>query len=138
MSEKSGEKSKVPVPQKRPETEKFWEGCKEGKLLLQKCNDCGEYIFYPRALCPHCMSQSLSWVESSGRGEVYTFSIHHRGPTPGFKPPYVVALIDLEEGVRIMSNVIGCDPNEVKIGMKVKVTFEQLSEDIYLPKFVPA
>ncbi|MBE3587920.1 MAG: Zn-ribbon domain-containing OB-fold protein [Thermoanaerobacteraceae bacterium] len=132
------EKANVPVPKKTPETAKFWEGCQQGKFLLQKCDDCGKYIYYPRAICPQCMSSRLSWVESTGRGEVYSFSVHHRGPTKGFKPPYVVALIDLEEGVRVMSNVIGCDPGEVKIGMKVKVTFEQLSDEIFLPKFLPA
>lgn len=131
------DKPSTPVPEKRPETIKFWEGCKEGKFLLQKCDDCGKVIYYPRALCPACMSSSISWIPSAGKGEVYTFSVHHRGPTKGFKTPYVVALIDLEEGVRVMSNVVGCDPNDVRIGMKVEVVFEQLTDEIFLPKFKP-
>lgn len=131
------EKPSTPVPEKRPETIKFWEGCKEGQFLLQKCDDCGKFIYYPRALCPVCMSSSISWVPSTGKGEVYTYSIHNRGPSPAFKTPYVVALIDLEEGVRVMSNVVECDPHDVNIGMKVEVVFEQLTDEIFLPKFKP-
>ena len=128
----------TPVPIPGPETQIFWEGCKEGEFRLQKCDDCGKVIFYPRALCPKCMSDKLSWIKSSGKGEIYSYSVHHRGATPAFKTPYVVALVDLEEGVRVMSNIINCDVNDVKIGMKVKVTFESLTDEISLPKFEPA
>ncbi|MHB8170987.1 MAG: Zn-ribbon domain-containing OB-fold protein [Thermincolia bacterium] len=128
----------TPVPVPRPETVKFWEGCKEGEFRLQKCDDCGKVIFYPRAICTGCMSHNLSWIKSSGQGEVYTYSIHYRGATPAFQTPYVVALVDLAEGVRVMTNIVGCDVNDVKIGMKVKVIFEPLTEEISLPKFQPA
>ena len=127
----------TPVPEPRPETIKFWEGCKAGEFRLQKCDDCGKVIFYPRAICPGCMSSNISWITSSGKGQVYTFSIHHRGATPAFKTPYVVALVDLEEGVRVMTNVVNCDVNDVKIGMKVNVIFEPLTDEISLPKFQP-
>jgi len=127
----------TPVPVPRPETIHFWEGCKVGEFRLQKCNSCGKIIFYPRAICTECMSQDLSWIKSTGKGQVYTFSIHFRGATPAFKTPYVVALVDLEEGVRVMTNIINCDVNDVKIGMNVKVTFESLTDEISLPKFEP-
>lgn len=128
----------TPVPVPGPETKIFWEGCKQGEFRIQKCDDCGKIIFYPRALCPQCMSDKISWMKSSGKGEIYSFSVHHRGATPAFKTPYVVALVDLEEGVRVMTNIVGCDFNEVKIGMKVKVVFEPLTEEINLPKFEPS
>lgn len=127
---------KKPIPKPSPETEEFWAGCKRHELLVQHCKDCGRYIYYPRTLCPSCSSRNIEWVKSSGRGEVYSFSVHYRGPKE-FKDdvPYVVALIDMEEGWRMMSNIIDCNPEEVCIGDKVEVVFEDITEEISLPKF---
>lgn len=126
-----------PIPTPSPETQEFWAGCKRHELLVQHCKDCGRYIYYPRILCPDCSSTNIEWVKSSGRGEVYTYSVHYRGPTREFKDdvPYVVALIDMEEGWRMMSNIVGCDPEEVKIGSEVEVVFEDITDEISLPKF---
>lgn len=129
-----------PIPMPDQDTQPYWEAAKRHELLLQRCLDCGQYRFYPRIVCPQCMSDKTEWVKASGRGEVYSFTITYRPPSPAFAAdvPYVVAIIELQEGVRMMSNIVGCDPHEVKIGMPVEVVFEDISEDIALPKFRPA
>ena len=115
-----------PVPTANPDTVAFWEACNEEKFLIQECNSCGKYQFYPRALCKHCNATDLKWHQVSGRGKVKTFTVVHHAPSPAFKDdlPYVLALIDLEEGVRTMMNVIGCDVEDVYIGMNIELTFE--------------
>lgn len=127
----------IPVPNK--DTQRFWEGCKGHELLLQKCKDCGNYRFYPRPLCPNCLSSSTDWVKASGKGKVHTFSVVYRAPSEPFKGdvPYTIALIDLEEGVRMMSNIINCKPDAVKIGIPVRAVFEDITDSIALPKFEP-
>jgi uncharacterized protein len=130
-----------PVPDR--DTAPFWEAAREGRLVLPRCLSCGRCHFYPRAICPHCMGERLEWVAASGRGSVHSFTVVHR-PPPGFEDqsPYVVALIDLEEGVRMMSWVTGCDPAEVRIGLPVEVVFpagpadgEAGAEEFPLPYF---
>ena len=120
-------------------TRKYWEGCRNGKLLLQKCQDCGTYQTFPRNLCYKCHLQKLNWVDSSGRGTVYSFSIVYRPPMEEFAPdvPYVVAIVELEEGVRMMTNIVGCAPDDVTIGMKVQVVFARVTAEVALPKFRP-
>lgn len=127
---------KKPVPVPDGDSRTFWEGCNEGKLLIQKCLDCKTHIFYPRAVCPHCMSDDIKWVESSGKGKVYSYTIARRAAHPSFKEdvPYVVALIELDEGVRILSNIINCNVEDVKCEMPVKVVFQN-QEGMNLPKF---
>jgi len=128
-----------PLPVPDPETEVFWDGLKQGKLLLQRCGDCGKYRYYPRMVCPHCLSGNTEWVESEGMGIVYSFTIVHKAP-PAFQgdTPYVVALIELKEGVRMLSNLVTDEPDKVRIGMPVKVIFEKTASDIVLPKFIAA
>lgn len=130
----------VPVPQ--PESDHYWEQAKNGKLVLQKCNDCDAVQFYPRVLCLECNSRSLGWLESSGRGTLFTFSIVHVAPHPGFRDdlPYIAAIVELEEGVKMPSQVIGIepDPELLHIGMPLEVAFEEITESISLPKFRPA
>lgn len=128
-----------PLPKPDRDSEYYWAAASRHELVIQQCDACGEYRFYPRMVCPSCMSTDFQWRQSSGRGVVYSFTVIHRPPTPAFKDevPYVLALIDLSEGVRMMTNVIGCDPATVKIGMPVKVTFEDVSQDLSLPKFLP-
>ena len=135
-----------PLPDRRPEGDKFWEGMKEHKLLLPAGPD-GKPFWYPRAYTPGTM-EPVQWTESKGLGEVYTFSIHYFGPSKAYKgdPPHVVALIDLDEGVRMMTNIVNdeapdfpsIDPEEVSIGMRVKVVFHDATDEITLPKFTPA
>ena len=126
-----------PLPKPDRDSQAYWEAARRHELVLQQCNDCEKFRFYPRVICPHCMSERFEWRQSSGHGVVYSFTVVHRPPTPFFrdKVPYVVALIDLQEGVRMMSNVVGCDPGDVKIGDHVEVIFEDINEEITLPKF---
>lgn len=123
----------------QPESDYYWEQAKAGKLVFQECDDCDEVQFYPRVLCTQCKSRSLSWVESSGRGTLFTFSIVHLPPHPGFKEdlPYIAAIIELDEGVKMPSQVIGIepDPDQLHIGMKLEVAFEEITDTISLPKF---
>ena len=134
-----------PLPDMRPEGTKFWEGTKEHKLLLPTGPD-GTPFWYPRAYAPGTLDE-VSWTESKGEGTVYTYSIHHIGPSKAYKgdPPHTVVLVDLDEGVRMMSNLVqdtegypSIDPDEVEIGMRVRVVFHDVTDEISLPKFVPA
>lgn len=113
----------------------FWEGLKKKKLLLQHCNDCQKYIFYPRQLCPHCFSENIEWVESSGEGVIHSYTVVHR-PLPQFKDeaPYVVGLIELKEGVRMISRIIG-SREEISIGESVTVVYKNIDDDLVLPYF---
>jgi uncharacterized protein len=127
----------LPVP--TAETARFWQGCHDHKFLLQRCSDCGRHQFYPRIICANCMSEQLEWTEASGRGTVASYTIVTRAVSDAYAAdaPYVVALIELEEGPTMMSNVIGCDVGDVKSGMAVEVVFEDWSADITVPKFRP-
>jgi uncharacterized OB-fold protein len=130
----------LPVPQ--PESDFYWEKCREHELWLRRCNDCQKAYFYPRDICPHCFSRNVTWVRASGRGTVFTYAIVHRPPTPAFrdKVPYVVAIVELEEGPKIPTNLVGIDPDpaKIRVGMPVVVDFEDVSPTISLPVFRPA
>jgi uncharacterized OB-fold protein len=128
-----------PTPPLHPWTEPYWSAAREGKLLIQLCQGCREYVFYPRLQCPYCFSERLDWVEASGRGTVYSYSVVLNNPPTSFQPdvPFVIAIVELEEGVRQMTNIVGCDPQEVRCGMPVEVVFEKLTDEITLPKFKP-
>ncbi|MDD9960664.1 MAG: Zn-ribbon domain-containing OB-fold protein [Gammaproteobacteria bacterium] len=129
-----------PLPPINPGTQPFWDACAQGRLLLQRCGDCGHLQFYPRLLCTACGSRTLDWAEVSGRGRVKTFTIIRRAVSAAFEPdaPYVVALVELEEGPTLMSNIVGCDPADVAIGQPVRVTFEMRAQGIAVPQFEPA
>ncbi len=127
-----------PVPETQPWSVKFWEGTKDGKLLIQFCKDCGSNIFYPRKFCPECWSGSLDWKEASGRAKIYTFSTAYSMVEPKFMDelPYTIAYVDLEEGVRMMTRIVGCKPEEVTFDMEVKVVFHE-QHGFFLPYFMP-
>ena len=129
-----------PIPVPDEVSRGFWQGCQRQELLLQKCSDCGRFQFYPRPVCINCMSRNLEWVRSSGAGTVYSFTVVHQNVTPGFvkEVPYVFAVIELSEGVRLSTNIVGCAPANVYIGMPVEVVFEPISPEINLPKFRPS
>ena len=110
----------------------YFDGCAEGKLLLKKCNACGEFHFYPRALCPYCFSDNTQWVQSSGKGVVYSYSI-----TRIAKPFYAIAYVTLEEGVTMLTHLVDCDFDQLRIGMPVEVTFRQSKEGPMIPVFTP-
>lgn len=126
-----------PLPLIDNDTRFFWEKCKENKLMIQKCTACSQYIFYPRNICPHCMSDEIEWVESSGKGTLYSYTIAHRAGGPGYQEdvPYIVALIELDEGVRLMSTVVNCERSELACDLRVEVVFERVTDEITLPKF---
>jgi uncharacterized OB-fold protein len=104
----------------------FWAGAEEGRFLLQAC-DCGARIFPPRVVCPKCWAGELRWEQASGLATVYSFSVLERPPTEAFADlvPYVVAMVDLDEGPRMMTNIVGCPPPEVTVGMRVRVEFDE-------------
>jgi len=125
------------APSMTPDTQFFWDGVRAHKLLIQRCGGCGALRHPPRPMCPHC--QSLEWdaIESSGRGALFSFVIPRHPPLPWFPEPYVVALVDLEEGTRLVTNIVGVAPDAVTIGMPVVVRFEHFDGDVVLPMFAP-
>ena len=129
-----------PIPQ--PESDFYWEKCKEHELWLRHCQDCDNTYFYPRDICPGCFSRNTDWIQSSGQGTVHTFCIVHRAPTPAFRDmvPYVPAVVELEGGARICTHIVEVepDPEVIKCGMAVEVVFDDLTDTISLPKFRPA
>jgi uncharacterized OB-fold protein len=129
-----------PVPVVNTWAQPFWDATKAERLIIQKCGACGEYVFYPRIACPHCAADSLEWVEASGKGTVYSFTVVENNAPSSFLAdmPFVVAVIRLEEGVQLLSNVVGCDPGQVECDMPVEVTFEKLDDEFTLPKFKPS
>ncbi len=130
----------VPTPAVSAEAEEFWAATAEGRLLLRRCDDCGTVIWYPRAHCPACGSQRTSWTQASGKGTVYTFTVVHRSMLEGFRDalPYVIAYVELEEGPRVLTNVVDCDPASVEVGMPVSVVFHDTGTGRALFRFRPA
>jgi uncharacterized protein len=128
-----------PLPKPDHDSAVYWEAARRHELLVQQCGSCQRFRFYPRSICPYCFSDKFEWQRSAGLGTVYSFTVIHRPAFPAFrdKVPYVLALIELNEGVRMMSNILGCDPKAVEIGMAVEVTFEDVTDEITLPQFKP-
>ena len=135
------QKPAKPVPEPTPETQPFWDGCARGELLLQRCRDCGKPYFYPRPVCPACGSTDVEWFRASGRATLYSYVINHR-PARGFEAeaPYAIAVVELAEGPRMMTNVVGCPqtPEALQLDMPLEVTFQSFSDEISLPLFTPA
>jgi uncharacterized OB-fold protein len=112
----------------------YFDAAAEGKLLVKKCGDCGKHHHYPRAICPHCFSSKVDWTQAKGSGTVYSFSVTRRaGPVA-----YCIAYVQLDEGPKMMTNIVDCDLDSVKIGQKVKVTFKKTVAGVSLPMFTPA
>jgi uncharacterized protein len=128
-----------PLPSPSADSLPFWEGCRNGKLLAQRCSGCGRLRFPPSAVCPNCLSLDCGWEEMSGRGKVFSFTVYRRLYHPGFaaEMPYVVALVALDEGPRLLSNVINIDPETVRCDMPVQVVFDAVTPEVTLPKFEP-
>jgi uncharacterized OB-fold protein len=128
-----------PLPKSDPLTARFWDSVNRENLEIQCCDDCKSFVFYPRGLCPTCGSRSLRWTRVSGRGEIYSLTIVHRPTNAAFKAdaPYVVAIVQLEEGCRLMSNIVNApaDPKLVAIGMPVEIVYDRVTQDTVLPKF---
>jgi len=121
------------------ETQEFWDATAEGRFLLKRCDACGTVIWYPRFLCPDCHSTETSWFEASGKGTVYSYTVPRRGQGPWRDAvPFIVAYVELEEGPRILTNLVGVEPDAVEIGMPVEVTWHDTGEGSALYRFTPA
>ena len=132
-------KMKRMLPTPTPETQHFWDGARDGKLLLQRCDDCSNTYFPPRPFCPKCVSRKVSVFEASGKGFLLSYVINAR-PQPISDTPYAIAVVELEEGPRMMTNIVECEqtPEALPLDMKLEVTFEKQNDDITLPLFKPA
>jgi uncharacterized protein len=128
------------IPTIEDESRPFWDAAREGRFLLRRCDDCSTVHHYPRPFCPSCWSENVSWVEASGRGTLYTYSTVFVNDLPPFNEriPYVAAAVDLEEGPRVMTNIIDCDPADLRVGMAVKVVYTVVTEELTAPMFTPA
>jgi hypothetical protein len=137
MSERTYRK---PVPRIDEESRGWWEALQRHELYVQRCRACGTIRLPPRAVCPVCLSSDVEWVRASGRGTVYSFTVTHQNQAPGFREelPYVLAIVELEEGPRIMTNIVGGAPDAVRIGMPVEVVFDDVTPEVTLAKFRPA
>lgn len=131
---------KRPVPEPTPETAEFWAGARRGELRIQRCNACGKAYFFPRPFCPNCSSKDVAWFTASGKGKLYSYVINHR-PAYGFQDytPYVIAVVQLDEGPRMMTNITGVEPTpeHLPIDLPVEVTWEKQNDTITLPIFRP-
>ena len=129
------------LPEPTPETREFWEGAQRGELRIQRCRSCGKAYFYPRPFCPHCSSRDVEWFTASGKAKLYSYVINHRAP-PHFQDwaPYVIAVAELEEGPRMMTNIIGVEPapEHLPIDLPLQVTWQRENDTITLPLFEPA
>jgi len=126
------------LPQTTPDgdSQVYWEGIARGELRIQRCAACTRYVFYPRAICPHCFSDRLLWVAASGKGTIYSYTVTHQAFGSFAKEvPFVIAIIELEEGVRMMTRIIGTPRERITIGAPVRVSFESIAEGPTLPYF---
>jgi uncharacterized OB-fold protein len=128
------------VPSIDPDSAPYWDGAKAGKLMIQRCKKTGQAFLYSRQLVPGVVDSEVEWIEASGKGEIYSFTVARRPAGAAFQGdcPYVIASVTLAEGARIMSNVITDDVDTVKIGMPVEVFFDSVSDELTIPKFKPA
>ena len=128
-----------PLPKINADTKEFWEGCKEHVIRVQKCADCGLVRWPPSFICPQCHSRKTDWIASTGKGSVYTFVVNHIAYHPAFQEdlPYVVAVVELDEGPHLITNIVGCAPSEVRCDMPVEVVWDDITNEFSLPKFRP-
>ena len=128
----------IPLPIPTTVSAPHWEGCKRGELLVQRCRECEGYVFIPQPACTHCLSEDMEWVRSSGKGAVYSWTTVYRPQQPSFETPYISAIIEVEEGWHMMTNLVDMPVDAVRIGLPVEVVFHAVSDDITLPYFRPA
>lgn len=126
-----------PLPQPSALTQPFWDAAAQHVLVRPVCDRCAQSFFTPQVACPFCGSEAWTYTSSSGRGTVYSMTTIHRPPLPAFEAPYVLAIIDLDDGWSMLSRVVGCDPDAVTIGMRVHVVWEDVAPGVALPNFAP-
>ena len=129
----AGPERKIPAPEANPETRPFWEAAADGRLLIGKCRSCGKPHYYPRAICPLCGSDATELIQASGHGAVYSYSVMRRVPVP-----YALAYVTLDEGVTMMTNIVDCDLDAIRIGQRVRVAFKPSEGGPPVPMFTPA
>ncbi len=129
-----------PAPAPDAESQQFFDGASRGVLMIQRCGSCQENLHPATEFCPECLSDDLSWVEASGKGTLHTFGLMHQNYHPAFTAelPYNVSVVELEEGPRLNTNVVGIDDDKLEVGMALEVVFEEFAEGVKLPKFQPA
>jgi len=123
---------KIQAPQPNPETKAFWDAAAAGRLMIGKCTACGQVHYYPRAICPHCSSDKTELQQASGNGTIYTYSVMRRAPVP-----YAIAYVTLQEGVSMMTNIVDCDLDNIKIGQAVRLVFKPSESGPPVPMFTP-
>jgi uncharacterized OB-fold protein len=128
----------IPAPQPSALSAPFWEGCQHGELLFQRCGDCGAATHTPAFICSRCTSRALTWERSSGQGTIYSWTTVWRPQIPAFEVPYAPIIVDMDEGWHMLSNLVGCDHEDVAVGLTVAVEFHPLEGGFRLPYFAPA
>ena len=128
------------LPSPDEHTQTFWDAARDGRLLIKRCAACGRAHYYPRPFCPHCWSQEVAWEDASGRGSLYTYSVVHQNDLPPFneRVPYVAAIVELDEGPRMMTNIVDCPLDGLEVGMPVAVAFQEIGEEYAIPVFRPS
>ena len=128
--------AQIPQPLIDSDSQMYWEGLAQGELRIQRCDTCSRHVFYPRAICPHCFWDQLSWITATGKGTIYSYTVVHQAYGPyADEVPFVIAIVELEEGVRMMTRIVGAPREQVTIGAPVHVTFVTPSEGVTLPYF---
>lgn len=127
----------IPLPRPTTLSKPHWSGTREGVLRVQRCRDCGVHVFIPQPCCTNCMGPNLDWVESTGRGTLYSYTVVHRPQQPSFEVPYAVAVVLLEEGWHMLSSLVDVELEKVEIGMPLEVDYHRMSDEITLPVFRP-
>ena len=127
----------LPIPDEA--SQEFFDGAKRHELMIQRCKDCKRHISPGRPRCPLCWSTDVEWTKAKGTGKVYTYAVMHQQYHPGFAPdiPYNFAIVELDEGVRLFSSIVDCPNDQIRVNMPVKVTFDDVTADITLPRFQP-
>lgn len=124
---------KIPAPVNDPENQRFWDAAREGRFILPRCTACGGVHWYPRAICPHCFSDRIEWIEASGQGTIYSYSVMRRAEVP-----YAIAYVTLDEGPTMMTNIVDCDFDAIRIGQRVRMMFKPSEGGAPVPMFAPA
>ncbi len=138
--DKSPKAYRKPLPHIDEESRPWWEAAQRHELYIQKCRDCGDLRFHPRALCTSCMSARTEWVRCKGTGKIYTFTVTNQNQAGGFRDslPYIMAWVEVDEGLKMLTNIVDCPPEQVKIGMPVEAVFDDVTPEVTLVKFRPA
>ena len=128
-----------PLPSPSEDSKPYWDACQRQEFIIQKCSDCGHFRFPPSILCPRCMSTNTDWTRVSGKARIFTWEVTHRPLYPAFDTPFNVAIVQLEEGPRMHTNIVGCRNEDLYVDMPVQVFFEKVEDqEWYMPKFKPA